>query len=67
MAAQFLLVEEIQREESREEAEAGSRFDATHGRYLSLVSVINATPLGEGEENPVPFAWISAALRASLV
>ncbi|MEV0614871.1 MerR family transcriptional regulator [Nonomuraea sp. NPDC050404] len=56
MAAYFLLIEEIEEEED-------PAFDRTHGRYLSLVAVINGTP---SEEGPVPFAWLSAALRASL-
>ncbi|MEU4539181.1 MerR family transcriptional regulator [Streptosporangium sp. NPDC023825] len=61
LAAAFLLVEKAQREDSQEEA----RYDATHGRYLSLVSVINGTPPDTGEEGPVLFRWIAAALRAS--
>ncbi|SEG16287.1 DNA-binding transcriptional regulator, MerR family [Nonomuraea solani] len=56
MAAQFLVVEELQREEPQDD-----RYDVTHGRYLSLVAVINGTP---PEEGFVPFAWIAAALRA---
>ncbi|GAA3419674.1 helix-turn-helix domain-containing protein [Streptosporangium vulgare] len=61
LATAFLLVEEIQREDSHEEA----RYDATHGRYLSLVAVINGTPPAGDEEGPELFAWIAAALRAS--
>ncbi|MFF5110363.1 MerR family transcriptional regulator [Streptosporangium sp. NPDC000509] len=61
MATAFLLVEKIRREDSHEEA----RYDATHGRYLSLVAVINGTPPAGDEEGPELFAWIAAALRAS--
>ncbi|MGW2192624.1 hypothetical protein ACWCSH_09765 [Streptosporangium sp. NPDC001682] len=61
LATAFLLVERIQREDSLEEA----RYDATHGRYLSLVAVINGTPPDTGEEGPALFTWIAAALRAS--
>ncbi|MEU8380686.1 MerR family transcriptional regulator [Streptosporangium sp. NPDC048865] len=61
LATAFLLVERIRREDSHEEA----RYDATHGRYLSLVAVINGTPPATSEEGPAFFAWIAAALRAS--
>ncbi|MEU4834905.1 MerR family transcriptional regulator [Streptosporangium sp. NPDC023615] len=61
LAAAFLLAERVRREESPQEA----RYDATHGRYLSLVAVINGTPPDTGEEGPALFAWIAAALRAS--
>ncbi|MEU3168475.1 MerR family transcriptional regulator [Streptosporangium sp. NPDC006930] len=61
LATAFLLVERIQRENSDKEA----RYDATHGRYLSLVAVINGTPPATDEEGPELFAWIAAALRAS--
>jgi hypothetical protein len=53
------MVEELRREDFQEEA----RFDATHGRYLSLAAAIK-TPPSMGEE-PVPYAWIAEALRAS--
>ncbi|MFD3683830.1 MerR family transcriptional regulator [Nocardiopsis sp. NPDC058631] len=46
-----------------EEAVEDPWFDSTHGRYTSLVAVINGTP-PEGEEDPVPWPWIVAALRA---
>ncbi|MFC5816961.1 MerR family transcriptional regulator [Nonomuraea harbinensis] len=61
LATAFLMVEEIQ----RSDAEENARYDATHGRYLSLVAVINGTPPDLGEEAPALFAWIAAALRAS--
>ncbi|TDD00944.1 MerR family transcriptional regulator [Nonomuraea deserti] len=62
MAAKFLEIDELLREEPQDDV---SRFDLTHGRYLSLVSVINGTPPAE-DRQVVPFAWIAAALRASL-
>ncbi|NBE96630.1 MerR family transcriptional regulator [Nonomuraea sp. K271] len=62
MAAKFDEIDEFLREE--DDDDPGSRFDLTHGRYLSLVSVINGTQSGADEEI-VPFAWIAAALRAS--
>ncbi|MDH2426123.1 MerR family transcriptional regulator [Sphaerisporangium sp. TRM90804] len=60
LATAFLLVERLQRQDAREEA----RYDATHGRYLSLVAVINGTPPDTGEDGPALYAWIAAALRA---
>ncbi|MEE2037547.1 MerR family transcriptional regulator [Nocardiopsis sp. CT-R113] len=41
-------------------------FDSTHGRYMSLVAVINGSPPGGEAEDPVPYPWIVAALRASV-
>ncbi|GAA4534576.1 MerR family transcriptional regulator [Nonomuraea ferruginea] len=61
LATAFLMVEEIQ----RSDAEENARYDATHGRYLSLVAVINGTPPDTGDDGPALFAWIAAALRAS--
>ncbi|MFC7330868.1 MerR family transcriptional regulator [Marinactinospora rubrisoli] len=62
MAARYLQIAEILREEAQEGADAGSRFDAPYGRYLSLVAMINGTP--HGELDPAVFGWISAVLRA---
>ncbi|WP_449061076.1 MerR family transcriptional regulator [Planomonospora algeriensis] len=59
LSTAFLLAEELRRGDSREE----DRYDATHGRYLSLVALINGTPLGTDEEDPALFTWIAAALR----
>ncbi|WP_049561753.1 MerR family transcriptional regulator [Nonomuraea sp. SBT364] len=61
LATAFLLVEELRREDFREEA----RYDATYGRYLSLVARINEIPAGADEDGPALFAWIAEALRAS--
>lgn len=65
MAAYFVQVEEILREEPEDEEDPRElHFETTHGRYLALVSAINGTSAQESEE--VPFLWIAAALRASL-
>ncbi|MEV6819767.1 MerR family transcriptional regulator [Nocardiopsis dassonvillei] len=40
-------------------------FDSTHGRYMSLVAVINGTPPVEEEDERMLLAWMVAALRAS--
>ncbi|TDC07125.1 MerR family transcriptional regulator [Nonomuraea longispora] len=61
LARAFLLVEQLRREDSQEE----ERYDATHGRYLSLVELINGTPPSTGEDDAAAFAWIAEALRAS--
>ncbi|WP_067964406.1 MerR family transcriptional regulator [Nocardiopsis trehalosi] len=61
LATGFAYGDELAREEGPD-AFADPRYDGTHGRYLSLVAVINGTPPDDGE---VPFAWIAAALRAS--
>ncbi|GAA5044826.1 DNA-binding transcriptional MerR regulator [Thermocatellispora tengchongensis] len=61
MARAYLLAEEMRREDSQEQ----DRYDATHGRYLSLVAVINGTPHSTDAEDPAVFGWIAAALRAS--
>ncbi|MEV4568616.1 MerR family transcriptional regulator [Nonomuraea sp. NPDC049419] len=57
LAAKFRLIEEIEREPMDEDP----AFDSTHGRYLSLVATINATP----PDPPLPFTWLAAALLAT--
>jgi DNA-binding transcriptional MerR regulator len=57
------LVEMVRLEE--EEPLEDPWFDSTHGRYMGLVAVINGGPPG-GEEGPMPWPWIVAALRASV-
>ncbi|MGW3347259.1 MerR family transcriptional regulator [Nonomuraea rubra] len=39
-------------------------YDSTHGRYLSLVALINGTP-AEADHDPIPYAWIADAMRAT--
>ncbi|MFJ9554384.1 MerR family transcriptional regulator [Nocardiopsis sp. NPDC101807] len=60
MASYFAELIRLEEEEPLEDP----WFDSTHGRYMSLVAVINGGPPG-GEEDPVPWPWIIAALRAS--
>ncbi|MEV0614858.1 MerR family transcriptional regulator [Nonomuraea sp. NPDC050404] len=57
LATAFLLIEEFQLEDVR--------YDATHGRYVSLVALINETPPDAGGEVAAVSAWLAAALRAS--
>ncbi|WP_433697346.1 MerR family transcriptional regulator [Nocardiopsis sp. CA-288880] len=61
MASYFVELLRLEEEEPLEDP----WFDSTHGRYMSLVAVINGAPPG-GEEDPVPWPWIIAALRASV-
>ncbi|WP_327106767.1 MerR family transcriptional regulator [Nonomuraea glycinis] len=62
LATGFVMVEQFQREEPEEMP----RYDATHGRYVSLVAVINETPPDKGEEFTALSAWMAAALHASV-
>jgi hypothetical protein len=62
LARALLMAEKIRREPSEEDA----RYAATHGRYLSLVDLINETPTSTGEEEPEFFAWMATALLASV-
>ncbi|MFI7452902.1 MerR family transcriptional regulator [Nonomuraea sp. NPDC049714] len=62
LATAYLMAEQFQREEPEET----TRYDVTHGRYLSLVAVINETPPDTGEEFAAVSAWMAAALRASV-
>ncbi|MEV0165276.1 DNA-binding transcriptional MerR regulator [Nonomuraea fuscirosea] len=60
MATGFLMAEQFEREEPEE----SHRYDASHGRYVSLVAVINDLPPDTGEF--ASFAgWLAAALGAS--
>lgn len=61
MAEAFLLAKEMRREHSEDDV----RYDATHGRYVSLVSAINGTPADVSEEDDLFLDWAAAALRAS--
>ncbi len=63
LATAFLHAEEFMSEEDGPYAAGNVRFDDTHGRYLSLVAVINGN--APEEDDPVPYlSWIAAALRA---
>ncbi len=62
LATGFLMAEKFEREEPEET----TRYDATHGRYVSLVAVINETPPDTGEEFAAVSAWMAAAFRASV-
>src|SRR5688572_10869923 len=60
MATGFLMAEQFEREEPEE----SPRYDTSHGRYVSLVPVINGTPPDTGEF--ASFAgWLAAALEVS--
>jgi hypothetical protein len=62
LASAYLMLPELEREESPRE----DRYDATHGRYLSLVNAINGTPPDEIADENALYAWIAAALQASV-
>jgi hypothetical protein len=63
LATGFLMAAKFEREEPEET----TRYDATHGRYVSLVAVINETPPDDtGEEFAALSAWLAAAFRASV-
>lgn len=64
MAADFVQIDEILREEPEPDDPRELEYQSTHGRYLALVNTINGTSTEEEEE--VPFLWIAAALHASL-
>ncbi|MEU8362102.1 MerR family transcriptional regulator [Nonomuraea sp. NPDC048882] len=61
MAAGFLMAERFERERPEE----SPRYDSTHGRYVSLVAVINDTPPHTGDEFASLATWLAAALHAS--
>ena len=65
LASAFLHAEEFMSEEEGPYSASEPRYGDTHGRYLSLVAVINATT--PEEDDPVPYlSWVAAALRASV-
>ena len=65
LASAFLLADEFMREEEGPYAAGTDWYDQTHGRYLSLVAVINGTAAEESD--PVPYlSWIAEALRSSV-
>lgn len=64
MADGFRQIPEIERLLAEEEAASGERsYDRTHGRYLSLVALINGTGAEEDHEQ-LPYVWIADAMQA---
>jgi len=64
LAAAFLLADEFMREEEGPYAAGHAWYNETHGRYLSLVAVINGN--AAEETDPLPYlAWFAEALRSS--
>jgi DNA-binding transcriptional MerR regulator len=61
MAEAFLLAKEMRREDSEDDVQ----YDATYGRYVSLVSAINGTPVDVSDEDDLFLDWMAAAFRAS--
>jgi DNA-binding transcriptional MerR regulator len=65
MADGYRQIPDILRRIAEEEATSERPvYDATHGRYLSLVALINGTA---AEEDPgsLPYTWIADAMRAA--
>ncbi|MFI8090934.1 MerR family transcriptional regulator [Streptomyces sp. NPDC086080] len=54
----------LQRIAEEDAAAEGPVYDDTHGRYVSLVSLINGTAAGEEHAGAVPYVWIADAMRA---
>ena len=62
LAHAYRQLPDIKRQIAEEDAASqGPVYDQTHGRYLSLVAVVNGT---EPEEDTAPYAWIAEAMRA---
>jgi DNA-binding transcriptional MerR regulator len=62
MADVFRRIPDIERQIAEEDAASEDPvYDDTHGRYLSLVAVVNGTA---PEEDTLPYLWISEAMRA---
>ncbi|TDQ47228.1 MerR family transcriptional regulator [Actinorugispora endophytica] len=62
MAEGYRRIPEIERQIAEEDAASEDPvYDDTHGRYLSLVAVVNGTA---PEEETLPYAWIAEAMRA---
>ncbi|GAA2845759.1 MerR family transcriptional regulator [Nonomuraea rubra] len=65
MADGYRQVPGLLRQIADEDAASGRPvYDSTHGRYLSLVALINGTP-AEADHDPIPYAWIADAMRAT--
>ncbi|MET8869479.1 MerR family transcriptional regulator [Nonomuraea sp. NPDC004580] len=56
LARAFLVAQEVPEDPA---------YDATHGRYIALVTRINGTPPAPDERDPALFRWIAAALNAT--
>ncbi|MGI5290495.1 hypothetical protein ACQEVF_45215 [Nonomuraea polychroma] len=66
MADGYRQMPDILRQIAEEEATSESpTYDDTHGRYLSLVALINGTATEE-DLYSIPYAWIADAMRAVL-
>ncbi|MBT3153052.1 MerR family transcriptional regulator [Streptomyces sp. CHD11] len=64
MADGYRQVPDILQQLAEEDGAAESPvYDDTHGRYLSLVALINGTTADE-DVRSVPYAWIADAMRA---
>lgn len=64
MADGYRQIPDIMRQIAEEEATSESPgYDDTHGRYLSLVALINGTA-AEEDHGSIPYAWIADAMRA---
>jgi DNA-binding transcriptional MerR regulator len=64
MADGFRQIPELERQMAEEEAASeGPSYDRTHGRYLSLVALINGTGT-EGDHDQLPYAWIADAMQS---
>ncbi|WP_084431951.1 MerR family transcriptional regulator [Kibdelosporangium aridum] len=65
MADGYQQIPDILRQIAEEEATSeGPGYDDTHGRYLSLVALINGTATEENHDC-IPYAWIADAMRAA--
>lgn len=65
MADGYRRVPEILRQIAEEDAVSESPvYDDAHGRYLSLVSLINGTAAAEEDAGSLPYGWIADAMRA---
>ncbi|MFF2376974.1 MerR family transcriptional regulator [Streptomyces xiamenensis] len=64
LASAYERVPDILRQVAAEDAaSAGPVYDTTHGRYVSLVAVINGTTAEEVHDS-LPYAWIADAMRS---
>jgi DNA-binding transcriptional MerR regulator len=65
MADGYRQIPDILRQIADEEATSeGPGYDDTHGRYLSLVALINGTATEEDHDR-IPYAWIATAFMPS--